>query len=171
MATLGPGNFVLVVLPVGGSKASDIKLVLKREPRNVKTWFLAGSFLPNEELVDAAVRELFEETSLTLIVDDFTLLSGNHVQVPFHDRKFQLVYVFLAMLCPVYGTRNLRTPAKVEQAVTAQSTIHSDGFCVIPTMIDIDGLSLTPFKIGIVREVHRKHELLHFGSVAQWEAF
>jgi 8-oxo-dGTP pyrophosphatase MutT (NUDIX family) len=45
--------------------------------------FRAGSILPNEEHVDAAVRELFEETGLiTLIVDDFTLLDNNIVRVP-----------------------------------------------------------------------------------------
>jgi ADP-ribose pyrophosphatase YjhB (NUDIX family) len=33
---------------------------------------LAGSILPNEEHVDAAVRDLFDETSLTVTVDDLT---------------------------------------------------------------------------------------------------
>jgi hypothetical protein len=54
MASLGPGNYVVVVLHVGGSKASDIKLVLQREPRIGKTLFIVGSILPNEEFVDAA---------------------------------------------------------------------------------------------------------------------
>jgi hypothetical protein len=62
MAFVGPGHYVVVVLHVGGSKASDIKLVLHREPRNDKTWFLAGSILRNEEHVDAVVCELLEET-------------------------------------------------------------------------------------------------------------
>jgi 8-oxo-dGTP pyrophosphatase MutT (NUDIX family) len=61
MASLGHGNYFVVVLLVGGSKASGIKLVLQREPRTGKTWFPAGSILPNEAPVDAAVRELFEE--------------------------------------------------------------------------------------------------------------
>jgi hypothetical protein len=34
-----------------------------------------------------AVRELLEETSITLIVDDLTLLSNNHVRVPLYDGK------------------------------------------------------------------------------------
>jgi hypothetical protein len=46
MASLGPGNYVV---PVGGSKVSDIELVLQREPRIGKTLFLAGSILPNEK--------------------------------------------------------------------------------------------------------------------------
>jgi hypothetical protein len=58
MAYVGPGRYVVVVLHVGGSKASDIKLVLQREPRFGKTWFPAGSILPNAEHVDADVREL-----------------------------------------------------------------------------------------------------------------
>jgi 8-oxo-dGTP pyrophosphatase MutT (NUDIX family) len=59
----------VVVMPIGGSKASNIILVLYREPRSRKTWFLAGSILPNEELVNVAVRELFEENGLSLTVD------------------------------------------------------------------------------------------------------
>jgi hypothetical protein len=33
MAVVGPGNYVVVVLFVGGTKASYIKLVFQREPR------------------------------------------------------------------------------------------------------------------------------------------
>jgi hypothetical protein len=72
MASLEPGNYVVVALHVGSSKALDVKLVLQREPRISKTWFLAGSILPNEAHVDAPVRALFEETCLTLTVDDLT---------------------------------------------------------------------------------------------------
>jgi hypothetical protein len=43
MAFVGHDNYVVVVLPVGGSNASDIKPVLQREPRSGKAWFLAGS--------------------------------------------------------------------------------------------------------------------------------
>jgi 8-oxo-dGTP pyrophosphatase MutT (NUDIX family) len=82
MAFVGGGIYVVVVLIVGGSKVSDIKLVLQREPRTGKTWFHAGSILPpGEEHVDVAVRELHEETSLTLTFDDLTLLSNNPVRV------------------------------------------------------------------------------------------
>jgi hypothetical protein len=56
-------------------------------PVLVQTWFPAGSILPNEALFDAAVRELFENTGLTLTVDDLTLLSGNHVRVPLPARQ------------------------------------------------------------------------------------
>jgi 8-oxo-dGTP pyrophosphatase MutT (NUDIX family) len=55
----------MVALHVGGYKASDIKLVLRREPRTCKTWFHAGSILPNEEHVDAVIRELLGEIGLT----------------------------------------------------------------------------------------------------------
>jgi hypothetical protein len=37
MASIGPRNYVVVVLHVGGSKAHGIKLVLQREPRTRKT--------------------------------------------------------------------------------------------------------------------------------------
>jgi 8-oxo-dGTP pyrophosphatase MutT (NUDIX family) len=58
VAYVGPDHYVVVVLHVGGSKASDIKLVLQRKPRIGKTWFPTGSIMPSEEHVDAAVREL-----------------------------------------------------------------------------------------------------------------
>jgi hypothetical protein len=65
-----------------------------------------------------------------------------------------------------------RTLANVEQAVTAQSNVHSDGSYVGPTTIDIDGLTLTPSKIGLLKETRRnKYELLHFRYVAQWDLF
>jgi hypothetical protein len=74
MPSVGPGHYYVVgFLHVGGSKASDIKHVLQREPRTCKTWFLAGSILPNEEHVDAVIRKLLEETDLTLTSDDLTL--------------------------------------------------------------------------------------------------
>jgi 8-oxo-dGTP pyrophosphatase MutT (NUDIX family) len=81
MASIGSGHYVVVVIHVGGTKLSDVKLVLQREPRTGKTWFPAGSVLPNEEHVDAAIRELHEETGLTLTPDDLTLLSDTHVRV------------------------------------------------------------------------------------------
>jgi hypothetical protein len=43
---------VVVVLHVGGPKASDVKLVLQREPRTSKTWFPAGLILPHEDDVE-----------------------------------------------------------------------------------------------------------------------
>jgi 8-oxo-dGTP pyrophosphatase MutT (NUDIX family) len=81
MAYVGPRRYVVVVLHVGGTNLSDVKLVLQREPRTGKTWFPAGSVTPNEEPVDAAVRELREETGLILTPDDLTLLNDPPVRV------------------------------------------------------------------------------------------
>jgi 8-oxo-dGTP pyrophosphatase MutT (NUDIX family) len=75
MASLGPGRYVVVVIHVGGTKLSNVKLVLQREPRTGTTWFPARSIAANEVLVDAAVRELHEETGLALTPEDLTLLS------------------------------------------------------------------------------------------------
>jgi ADP-ribose pyrophosphatase YjhB (NUDIX family) len=41
-------------------------MLVLTKPRTGKTHFRAISILPNEEHVDAAVRELFEETALFL---------------------------------------------------------------------------------------------------------
>jgi 8-oxo-dGTP pyrophosphatase MutT (NUDIX family) len=57
MASLGPGHYVVLVIHVGGTKLSDVKVVLQREPRTGKTLFPAGSVLPNEEPMHAVVRE------------------------------------------------------------------------------------------------------------------
>jgi 8-oxo-dGTP pyrophosphatase MutT (NUDIX family) len=104
MAFVGSGNYVFAVMCVGGSKAFDIKLVLQREPRTYRTWFLACSILPNEEHVDAAIRDLFEETGLTLTVDDLTMLSNNLVRVPLLEGMRKLVYVFSAYVPVPYVT-------------------------------------------------------------------
>jgi 8-oxo-dGTP pyrophosphatase MutT (NUDIX family) len=81
MASLGPGHYVVLVIHVGGTKLLDLKPVLQREPRSGKTWFPVGSILPNEEPVDADVRELHEETGLILTPNDLTLLSDAPVLV------------------------------------------------------------------------------------------
>jgi hypothetical protein len=94
MASVGPGNYVVVVLPVGGTKASPcIKLVLQSEPRPDKRWFLAGTVLLDEGPLDAVVRGLIEETGFAPTVDDLTLLRGAVVRISLPDDKLQHVYV------------------------------------------------------------------------------
>jgi 8-oxo-dGTP pyrophosphatase MutT (NUDIX family) len=170
MAFVGPVRYVVVVLHVGGTKLSDVKLVLQREPRSGKTWFPAGSVTANEERVDAGVRELYEETGLILTPDDLTLLSDAHVRVALHVRQ-QLVYVYSASVHVPYVTAHLRTLARLEQAVTAQSTISPNGSYVVPETIDIGGLNLTPAQTGLLPAMKHKSELPHFGYVTQWETF
>jgi 8-oxo-dGTP pyrophosphatase MutT (NUDIX family) len=146
MASVGLGRYVVVVLHAGGTKLSDVKLVLQREPRTGKSWFPAGSVTANEEHVDAAVRELYEETGLILTPDYLTLLSDAPVRVALPVGQ-QLVYVYSASVHVTYVTTHLRTPAQLEHAVTAQSTINPDGSYVVPKTIDIGDLSLTPAKM------------------------
>jgi hypothetical protein len=55
--------------------------------------------------------------------------------------------------------------------VFAQSTVNLDGSSVVPTTIDIGGLSLTPSKQGLLPALTHKLELLYFGYVTQWEIF
>jgi ADP-ribose pyrophosphatase YjhB (NUDIX family) len=125
--------------------------VLQREPRNGKTWFPAGSVTANGEHVDAPVRELHEETGLTLTPDDLTLLSDAPVRVALPEGQ-QLVYVYSASVPVPFVTSHLRTPAQLEQAVTAQSTIYPDGSYVVPETLYIGGLNLTP--AGPLRRVY-----------------
>jgi hypothetical protein len=99
MASVGPGNYVVVVLSVGGTKASYIILGLQREPRTSKSWFFAGIVLPNHEYVDAGVSVLFEETNLILTVDDLTMLMIDVVlRVPLTANEYHLVYVYFAFV-------------------------------------------------------------------------
>jgi ADP-ribose pyrophosphatase YjhB (NUDIX family) len=170
MASVGLGRYVVVVLHVGGTKSSDVKLVLQREPRTGKTWFPVGSVTANEEHVDAAVRELHEEPGLILTPDDLTLLSDAHVRVALPAGQ-QLVYVYSSYVPVPYVTTHFRTPAQLEQAVTAQSTINPDGSYVVPETLDIGGLNLTPAKTRLLHAMKHKSELLHFGYVPHWETF
>jgi hypothetical protein len=83
----------------------------------------------------------------------------------------QLVYVYSAFVSVSYVTAHLRTPAQLEQAVTAQSAINPYGSYVVPETIDIDDLTLTLAKTGLLPALKCKFELLHFGLVTQWETF
>jgi ADP-ribose pyrophosphatase YjhB (NUDIX family) len=87
--------------------------VLQREPLSGETWFPSGLVTANEEHVDAAVRELHEETGLILTPDDLMLLSDAHVRVALPVGQ-QLVYVYTASVPVPYVTTHLRTPAQFE---------------------------------------------------------
>jgi ADP-ribose pyrophosphatase YjhB (NUDIX family) len=119
MASPGPSHYVVVVHHVGGSKASDISLVLQREPRTCTTWFPGGSIFPNEEHAGAYVRELHEETGLILTPYDLTLLSDAPVRVALPEGQSQLVYVFSTCVLVLCVAAHLRTPTQLEQAATA----------------------------------------------------
>jgi ADP-ribose pyrophosphatase YjhB (NUDIX family) len=116
MASVGPGRYVVVTIHVGGTKLSNVKLVLQREPRTGKTWFPAGFVAPNEEHVDAAVRESHEENGLTLTPNDLTLMSDALVRVALPEGQHN-VYVYSAFVPISFATSHLRTPAQLEQAV------------------------------------------------------
>jgi 8-oxo-dGTP pyrophosphatase MutT (NUDIX family) len=170
MAYIGPGRYVVVILHVGGTKLSEVKLVLQREPRTSKTWFPAGSMTTNKEPVDAAVREWYEETGLILTPDDLTLLSDALVRVALPVGQ-QLVYVYSALVLVPYVTTHLRTPAQLEHDVTTQSTTNPDGSYVVPETIDISNLNLTPAKTGVLPAMKHKSELLYFGYVTQFAVY
>jgi ADP-ribose pyrophosphatase YjhB (NUDIX family) len=74
-----------------------------------------------------AVRELFEESGLTLTVLYLTMLSGAYVRVSLHEDKRQHVYVYSVSALVPYMNARLRTPAKVEHATNNHSTIPHDG--------------------------------------------
>jgi 8-oxo-dGTP pyrophosphatase MutT (NUDIX family) len=84
----------------------DIKLVLQREPRTGKAWFPSGIVLPNEEHVDADVRELFEQTGTTISVDGLNFLGGRVVCMPLFDSKTKHFYVYVAYVHVPYVTTN-----------------------------------------------------------------
>jgi hypothetical protein len=111
------------------------------------------------------------KTGLSLTHDDLTLPSNNPVQVSLREAKHRLVYVFSAYVPVTFISAIVRTPTKLIQDVTTQSTINLDGIHVVQATIDIDGLSLTPTKSRRLLDVIRKFELPHFGYVAQWEPF
>jgi hypothetical protein len=99
------------------------------------------------------------------------MLSNKPLLVSLLEGELQLVYVFFASFPVPYVTTNLRTPAKVDQTFRAQSTVYLYGTDVVPESIGIDGLSLTPSKTRLLPTAQRKFKLLHFGFLAQLEAF
>jgi hypothetical protein len=98
-----------------------------------------------------------------LTPDDLTFLSDAHVRVALLVGQ-QLVYIYSAIVPVPYA-------AQLEQAVTAQSTINPDGAYVVPKIIDVGGLNITPAKTGLLPAMKHKSESLHFGFVTQWETF
>jgi hypothetical protein len=66
------------------------------------------------------------------------------------------VFVYPACVNAPCVTAYLRTPAKVERAVVAQSTIHPDGTYVVPASLDM--LTLTPSVTARVNESQRKYK-------------
>jgi ADP-ribose pyrophosphatase YjhB (NUDIX family) len=88
------------------------------------------------------VRELHEETSLVLTHDDLNMLSDAPDRVALPEGQHKRFYVFSAYAAVPYVTTHLRTRAQLDHVGTAQSTINADGSYVVPTTIDIDGLSL-----------------------------
>jgi hypothetical protein len=114
---------------------------------------------------------MFEETNLTLNVDDLILLSGVAVWMSLSAGKHQLVYVYSASVPTPYVNAKLHTPTKVKQAVIAQSTVHPNGSYVVSATVDIDRLSMTPSVTDHVKETQRKYELLHFAVVAFFSTF
>jgi 8-oxo-dGTP pyrophosphatase MutT (NUDIX family) len=83
--------------------------------------------IANEERVDVAVRELYEEIGLILTPEDLTLLSDALVCVALPVGQ-HLVYVYSASLPFPYVMTHLRTPAQLERAMTAPNDYLSGWF-------------------------------------------
>jgi hypothetical protein len=79
------------------------------------------------------------------------MLSGNHIRVPLPTGQYWLVHVVSASVLDPYVTANQQMQGTIEHVVTALSTVHHNGSCVVPTTVDIYGRSITPSQIGIVR--------------------
>jgi hypothetical protein len=127
--------------------------------------------MPNEEHVDATVRDILEETGLTMAVNDLTQLSGAVVRVPLHYGKYQLVYVYFVSVLVPYVNITLSKPTHVKHYVISHSTVQADGSYVVPATIAMDGLPITPVVTSNVRTARVKYELLLFGFVAQRQHF
>jgi hypothetical protein len=99
------------------------------------------------------------------------LLGNNPERVLLPKGKYQVVYVFSAFVPVPFVAANIRTHAKLVQAITAQSTNNPYVNYVVSATIDIDGLSVKPTKIWLLLAIIRRFDLLHFGYLAQWETF
>jgi 8-oxo-dGTP pyrophosphatase MutT (NUDIX family) len=95
--------------------------------------------LPNEQLVGAAERELFEEIGRALTVDDLILLSGSDNGVPSPVSDTHNVYIYVDDVHVPYMTANLRTSTKVEQLVLFQLIVNLNASYVVPATGALDG--------------------------------
>jgi hypothetical protein len=141
MASVGPGNYVVVALHVGGAKASDMKSgVTTRTSFRYLMVSCRYRFAQRKTCRRGrSHRELLEEIGLTLTVENLTLLTDVAFRVPLPDVKLQHVYVYSTSVHIPYLNANRRTLAKVKHVVIAQSTVHRDDSYVVLTTIDIDG--------------------------------
>jgi hypothetical protein len=98
--------------------------------------------------------ELLEETGFTLTYDDLILLSDAPVRVVLTRGRRHIVYVYSASVPVPYVTTHLRTHAKLEHVVNAQSTINPYCSYVVQKTIVIVGLRLR--RLSIMDYFHQR---------------
>jgi hypothetical protein len=118
-ASVGIGNYVVVVLHVGNLNASDMKFASQREPP-VNRYSLIHFLSVNSCLMRSMSTLPFvncSKTCLTITVDDITILSGRAIPVALPDSETQHLYVYIVYLPAPCVTTKLRKSTKIEQAV------------------------------------------------------
>jgi hypothetical protein len=54
---------------IGRQSGKEVKLVMQREPSTGTIWFSSGTLRPNDALIDADIRGLAEQMSITVHSD------------------------------------------------------------------------------------------------------
>jgi hypothetical protein len=85
MASLGPDNYVVILVSVGSALGGDIQFDLQRQARSGKVWFPVRGKLPNETHVAAECRVLLPITGLSFSSDDLQLVRDEVVSITLSD--------------------------------------------------------------------------------------
>lgn len=107
------------------NNAGEILLIKRGNWPNIGTWSIPAGFIERDEKpVDAATRELEEETSLHVEAEDLELLDNLMVKHP--DGKHVLVVVFRADIEDVEGELSAGDDAQEAEFKELEKLIDSD---------------------------------------------
>jgi hypothetical protein len=99
------------------------------------------------------------------------MLGGEADRTPLLNSKTQHVYVYAAFVPKPDVNGHMCSPFKFRQAVISHLTAQQDSSYVVPALITMDDLTMTPSATGNVSAAKAKHELPHVDFTTQWQAF
>src|SRR5437016_5819621 len=108
------GHDLLILPSVCGIVVNDRGEVLLQKSKDTGTWMTIGGVAdPGEEPADAVVREVFEETGVTVIPERIASVTNSPVVT--YPNGDQVRYVIVAFLCrPIRGEPHVHDDESLE---------------------------------------------------------